>query len=303
MTLSCSRHAYDEAVWTQKLEPFMRCHEHAFESFGGVPAAIRLDNLKSGVQRACLYDPDMNDVYRAFAEHWGFVPLPIRPRNPKENGKQERRGGYVKDNALKGRRFDSLEEHNAVLRHWNERIARLRVHGTTCQQVWSHFLEVEKPALKPLVGERFAYFESGTRTVHFDGYVAVGGAFYPAPVHLVGQSVRVRHDVSLVKLYHDDALVAVHVRLAPGRFARRDPRDPAVASSSQLHFMEKLLGRCGRVGDALKAWAEEAFDVRGVRAIRMVQGVLVLTREHPRERLNEAAAIAIRDRTFRYEPF
>ena len=71
---------------------------------------MRLDNLKAGVARACLYDPDISELYAAFAQHWGFVPLPSRPRHPQEQGVTERGGGYLKDNALKGRRFDSLEE-------------------------------------------------------------------------------------------------------------------------------------------------------------------------------------------------
>jgi len=66
----------------------------------------------------------VNEVYTAFARHWGFTPLPIQPRRPQENGKQERSGGYVKGNALKGHRFDSLDAHNAHLRHWNRTIAR-----------------------------------------------------------------------------------------------------------------------------------------------------------------------------------
>jgi transposase len=81
-----------------------------------VPAVIRHDNLKAAVVRACFLDPDSHEVYLAFAAHWGFTPLPTRPRNPKENGKQEPSGGYVKSNALKGRRFDSLAAQNAFLR-------------------------------------------------------------------------------------------------------------------------------------------------------------------------------------------
>jgi len=74
----------------------------------GVPRTVRHDNLKAAVVRICLYDPDISDVYAAFARHWGFVPLPSRPRHPPEQGIAERSGGYLKDNALKGRRFDSL---------------------------------------------------------------------------------------------------------------------------------------------------------------------------------------------------
>jgi transposase len=106
ITLSCSRHGYEEAIWGQELEGFLRVHENAFRDLGGVPRVIRHDNLKAAVTRACFYDPDSNDIYLAFSKHWDFTPLPSRPRNPKENGKEERSGGYVKDNALKGRRFD-----------------------------------------------------------------------------------------------------------------------------------------------------------------------------------------------------
>jgi transposase len=93
LTLSCSRHGSEEAVWDQQLETFLRLHEHAFRDLGGVPVVVRLDNLKSGVFRACFYDPDVNEVYAAFARHWNFTPLPIQPRRPEENGKQERSGG------------------------------------------------------------------------------------------------------------------------------------------------------------------------------------------------------------------
>lgn len=71
---------------TQDRTSFLRAHEHAFEEFGGVPQVVRHDNLKAAVARACLYDPDVSEVYAAFAQHWGFVPLPGRPRHPQEQG-------------------------------------------------------------------------------------------------------------------------------------------------------------------------------------------------------------------------
>ena len=124
MTLGHSRHGYEDAVWDQKLETFLRLHERAFRDFGGVPKVIRHDNLKAAVVHACFFDPDSHDVYLAFATHWGFTPLPTQPRRPQENGKQERSGGYVKDNALKGRRFDrakcvsaGLESHHRAAAH------------------------------------------------------------------------------------------------------------------------------------------------------------------------------------------
>jgi transposase len=304
MTLCCSRHGYEEAVWDQKLETFLRLHERAFLDFEGVPQIIRHDNLKSAVVRACLYDPDVNTTYLAFAEHWGFTPLPTRPRNPKENGKQERSGGYVKDNALKGRRFDSLDEQNQFLRRWNRTIARLRIHGTTRKQVWSHFLETDKLALQAPPQQRFAFFETGTRGVHPDAHVEVEGAFYPVPTTLLFKDVQVRWDEKFVRVYYGDdererELVASHLRVAPGQFAPEPGKKPV--TSSQKAYVAKLLGRCERVGASLRAWADAAYDQRGVRALRLIQGALSLTRKHPREAVLWAAEKARERELFRYQ--
>jgi transposase len=299
MTLGHSRHGYEETVWDQKLETFLRLHERAFRDFGGVPRVVRHDNLKAAVVRACFYDPDSHDVYLAFASHWGFTSLPTQPRTPQENGKQERSGGYVKSNALKGRRFDSLDAQNAYLRHWNRTIARLRIHGTTRRQVWTHFVEVEQPALQPLAPEAFPYFASGERTVHTDGHVEVGGAFYPVPLALLGQKVRVRWDAHLVRVFTGDTLVAVHARVRDGLYAPR--AGEAEASTRQQAFVDRLVGQCERVGPALKQWADAALAARGVRAIRLIQGVLSLTRKHPRERVLVAIAEAHARQHFRYQ--
>lgn len=301
ITLCCSRHGYEEAAWDQKLETFLRLHERAFQDLGGVPTVLRHDNLKAAVTRACFYDPDANEIYSAFATHWGFTPLPTRPRTPQENGKEERSGGYVKGNALKGRRFDSLDAHNAFLRHWNRTVARLRIHGTTRKQVWAHFLETDRPALQPLAAEPFPFFETGTRTVHTDGHVEVMGAFYPAPVAVLNETVRVRWDQHLVRIFHHETLVAVHRRIGPGQFAPRPGASPHETTSTQRAFEARLLARCARVGDALRRWADDAVQERGVRAYRLIQGVLHLTRTHAREPLLQAAMQATTYRLFRYK--
>lgn len=299
LTLGHSRHGYEEAVWDQQLDTFLRLHERAFRDLGGAPLVIRHDNLKAAVVHACLYDPDSNEVYLAFAKHWGFTPLPTQPRHPQENGKQERSGGYVKDNALKGRRFDSLDEQNAFLRRWNRTIARLRIHGTTRRQVWTHFVETEQGALQPLAPESFPFFRAGERTVHVDGHVEVAGAFYPVPLALLGQRVRVQWDDRLVRVFHADTLAAVHPTVRPGTYAPRS--GDAGASTRQQAFVDRLLGQCERVGADLRAWADAALRVRGVRAIRLIQGVLVLPRRYPRERLLAAARTALAQQQFRYQ--
>ncbi len=300
MTLSCSRHSYEEPMWGQDRPSFLRAHEHAFESFGGVPEVVRHDNLKAAVVRACLYDPDISEVYAAFARHWGFVPLPSRPRHPEEQGIAERGGGYVKSNALKGRRFDSIEELDSFLKRWNRTIARLRIHGTTRKQVYSHFLEADKPALRQLPESRFSLFEVGSRIVHPDGHIQVEGAFYSVPHVLVGAEVRVHWDDRLVRVYAKGRSVAVHSRIHPGTFATRLDHRPAHKPARQEVYEANLLAKAEHIGPRALAWAREAAKERGVRSYRLLQGMISLTRSHPKERVDWACGVALHHRVFRY---
>lgn len=301
MTLSCSRHSYEEPMWKQDRDSFLRAHENGFTEFGGVVRTVRLDNLKAGVARACLYDPDVSEVYAAFARHWGFVPLPSRPRHPQEQGIAERGGGYVKGNALKGRRFDGLEELAAFLKHWNRTVARVRIHGTTRKQVYAQFLEMEKPALQPLPIEPFSLIEVGTRTVHPDGHVQVEGAFYSVPHKLVGEDVRVHWDQRLIRVYAGGQCVAVHTRAPVGSFATQREHRPAHKPARQEAYEATLLAKAEHIGPRALAWARAATEERGVRAYRLLQGMVSLTRSHPRERVDWACGISLDRRVFRYQ--
>jgi hypothetical protein len=302
MVLSCCRHSYEEPLWRQDHTSFIRAHENAFLDFGGVPRVVRLDNLKAGVARACLYDPDISELYAAFAKHWDFVPLPSRPRHPQEQGINERGNSYLKDNALKGRRFDSLEDLDGFLKLWNRTVARVRIHGTTRKQVYTHFLEVEKPALKSLPEERFSLFEVGTRIVHPDGHVEVARAFYSVPDRLVGEEVRTHWDERLVRVYYHGECVGVYTRAPAGTFTTRDEHRPAHKPARQAAYQANLLARTERIGSRALAWAEGAIEDRGVRAYRLLQGMISLTRKHPRERVDWACGVAQERGVFRYQP-
>lgn len=301
MILSCCGHSYEEPMWRQDKVSFIRAHENAFLDLCGVPRVVRLDNLKAGVARACLYDPDIGELYAAFAKHWGFVPLPCRPRHPQEQGVVERGGGYLKDNALKGRKFDSLEELDAFLKRWNRTVARVRIHGRTRKQVYTHFLEVEKPALKPLPGERFSFFEVCTRTVHPDGYVEVDRAFYSVPGRLLGEQVRVNWDDRLVRIYHLRQCVGVYTKAPAGTFNSLDEHRPAHKPARQQAYQENLLAKAEQIGPRALSWAEAAIGERDVRAYRLLQGMISLTRKHPKERVDWACGIALEHRLFRYK--
>jgi hypothetical protein len=261
--------------------------EEAQVDFGsGVAAIVRLDNLKAGVTRACLYDPEINRLYADYAAHAGFTPLPCKPGRPEHKGKVERGIGYTK-NALKGRTFGSLEEQNEFLRTWNRTVARVRIHGTTKQQVWARFVELEKPALKPLPAEGFSFCRFGTRKVHPDGHVEVDRAYYSVPHRYVGREVEVRWDERMVRIVVNHEIVAVHRKLAaPGRFTTRTEHLPARKTGTQAGYQAHLLARAERLGPGALGWALGALGNRGPLALRPIQGGLGLCRKYPPEEVN-----------------
>lgn len=59
------------------------------EFFGGVPEILVPDNLKSGVNKACRYDPELIPSYQQQAEHYQVAVIPARPRKPRDKPKVE----------------------------------------------------------------------------------------------------------------------------------------------------------------------------------------------------------------------
>jgi transposase len=106
-----------------------------------------LDNLREGVLQPDIYDPTVNPLYRDMLRHYNVVALPCRVRDPDRKGKVERGVGHAKNTPLKGQRFESLEEAQAYLDHWEARWADTRIHGTTKRQVAVMFAE-ERPSLQ-----------------------------------------------------------------------------------------------------------------------------------------------------------
>jgi transposase len=179
MTLGYSRKSVRLLVFRSSSQIWAELHEKAFRWLTGATRVVVLDNLREGVLTPDIYDPTLNPVYRDVLHHYGAVALPCRIADPDRKGKVESGVGHAQRTPLKGLRFESLEEAQSYLDHWEARWADTRIHGTTKRQVAAMFAE-EKPALLPLPVEPFRYYQYGERTVHLDGCVEVEAAYYSA---------------------------------------------------------------------------------------------------------------------------
>jgi transposase len=294
IVLSHSRKAYSEAVYRQTTDDFLRCIESAFRHFGGAPKCLVLDNLRAAVKKADWFEPELNPKVQSFGEHYRLVFWPTRPYTPRHKGKVEKGVDYVQDNALKGRRFASLQEENRFLLDWELTVADTRIHGTTRRQVGKHFADVERAALLPLPREPFPSFHEGRRTVHRDGHVEVKHAYYAVPPEYLAREVWVRWDGRMVRIFNERMQpIAVHTRHEPGQFST--PRQ--YIASEKISGVERgaawLLDRvANRLGPHSTAWAEAMVRVRGVEGVRVLQGLLSLAGRHSVSTIEQACEIA-----------
>jgi transposase len=298
--LGCSRKGYSEAVFRQTMDDFLLCLENSFWDWGGVPRIIRIDNLKAAVKQPDWYDPELNPKVQSFCEHYGTVILPTRPYTPRHKGKVERGVGYVQENALKGRTFASLQEENRHLQQWEATVADTRIHGTTRRQVGKVFREVEKPALLPLPTGRFPFFHEAQRSVHRDGHVEVDKAYYSVPPEYVGRRLWVRWDGRIVRIFNRRMVqIAVHAQHEAGGFSTQEGHIVPQKRSAVEKGADRLLWQIRLIGEYSQRWATAMLLARGIAGVRVLVGLISLSRQYDSDSIERACRIALSHGAFR----
>jgi hypothetical protein len=272
-------------------------HEKAFRRLGGSPRVMVLDNLREGVLAPDFYDPYVNPLYRDVLAHYGVTALPCKVRDPDRKGKVESGVAHAQKTPLKGKKFESLEEAQAYLDHWEERWADKRIHGRTKRQVAAMFAE-EKPFLHPLPLEPFRYYQYGERTVHLDGCVEVEAAYYGAPPGWIGRKVKVQWDAMFVRLLDPRTGVLLREHLSGKRGAHRiRDRDRPRRTPPQLL---QLLARGHKAGANIGAVCDAIHARQGELGIRRIQGVLQLVKQYGSAACDDACAAALELRVAEY---
>ena len=297
LTLGYSRKCVRLLTFRSSAQTWAELHERAFRRLGGVTRVIVMDNLREGVLTPDIYDPTINPLYRDVLQHYNIVPLPCRVADPDRKGKVERSVGHAKNTPLKGLRFESLEEAQTYLDHWETRWADTRIHGTTKRQVAGMFAE-ERPALQPLPLEPFRYYQYGERTVHLDGCVEIEAAYYSLPPGWMGRRVQVQWDAHQVRILSRESgqLLREHLRQARGRHRIQDEDRPKQTPLGTL----QLLARADKLGSQVGALCRGMYRQDGEAAVRRILGVLSLAKKHGAATLEDACAAALEVRVYNH---
>jgi len=212
--LGASSYTYAEATWTQTLPDWIGAHVRMFRFFGGVTRVVVPDNLKSGVNKASFYEPEINRSYAKMAAHYGVTIIPARPYRPRDKAKVEA-GVRVAQTYILGRlrhqTFFSLQEANRaieqVLKDMNSRVMR-----RLGQSRSDLFESIEKPALRSLPASEYEFAEWKLARVAPNYHVEAEHYFYSVPHELLRAQVDVRITERTIEVFHRGERVAAHAR-------------------------------------------------------------------------------------------
>lgn len=212
MVLSWSRDIYAHATFDMKGDTFARCHVYAFQHFGGIPASILYDNLKSVVLK---HEPDGIVYHNDFVQFSGdycFRPRPCNVRQPQEKGRVERAIRYLRESFFMGREFGNLPDLNRELKEWLLTETRQRrwpeQRGFTVENRLEH--EIKHLIKLP---EKL-YFPKGRRLcrVRKIPYVHFECCRYSVPPETVGREVTLLYDDDSLEVWSDRKIIALHER-------------------------------------------------------------------------------------------
>ncbi len=305
--LGASNYTFAEATATQQIADWIQSHVRAFEYLGGVTNAVVPDQLKTGVTRACRYEPEIQRSYEELALHYGTVILPARPASPRDKAKVEVAVQVAERwilARLRNETFFSLSALNVRIRELLEDLnGRLMRHYRASRRAL--FEQLDQPALKPLPMARYEHASWKLVRVNIDYHVELAGHYYSVPFTLRGQQLELRHTATTVEVFHHRQRVASHVRSnVRGRHTTVPEHMP---KSHQAHLEwspERITSWAGTIGPHTRTLVEAILADRPhpEQGYRSCLGILRLAKHYGEPRLEAACtrAVAVRARSYRH---
>jgi transposase len=297
--LGASGMIYAEATASQDLDCWLMAHVHAWTAYGGVATVTVPDNLRSGVTKACRYDPEVNLSYAEAARHYNTVVLPARPGRPRDKAAAEAGVLAVERWVLAPLRNHSFHSRAELNEAMADKVAELNARafrGEAASRA-ELFAEIERPLLRPLPTGRYELARWRKATVHIDYHIDGGeGHFYSVPFCYVRQKAECRITATTVEVFTGGARIASHARVY-GR--RRYVTDPAHMPASHRAHLEwtpqRLIDWAGTVSGSTAMLVESLLASRPhpEHAYRASLGIMSLARRYGPDRLDAACARAL----------
>ena len=296
--LGASNYTFAEAIWSQTVLDWLGSHIRMFKAFGGVPDILVPDNLKSGVTKACRYDPVLNNAYYELAKYYDAAIIPARVRKPKDKAKAE--AGVLLVSrwilaALRNQKFFSLEELNAAIAELLVKLNSKKFQKLEGSR-FSLFESIDKPALKALPETDFEIFEFKLARVNINYHVELERFNYSVPYQYVRKEVFIRYTPTKVKIFHNGEQIASHLRGAKsGGYSTLEEHMPPRHKAHVEWSPERMINWVGETGPSTKKVAEVIIASRRhpEQSYKVILGMIRLGQKYSQDRLENACARAL----------
>jgi transposase len=296
--LGGSNYTFAEATWTQSLPDWIGSHSRAFLFFGGVAQVVVPDNLKSGVSKACFYEPDINPTYLDMANYYDTVVIPARKRKAKDKAKVEVAVQVVERwilARLRNRQFFSLKQLNDVI---GELLVELNSKSfqklSGCRK--QLFESLDKPALKPLPVQPYQYAEWKIATVHIDYHIEADSHYYSVPYQLIGKKIDARITATTIECFYKSRSVASHIRsYLKGRHTTLKEHMPVSHQQWAKWNPQRFINWAAKIGPHTAELIEVILNSRKhpQQGFRSCLGILRLAKSYDEQRLEAACRRAL----------
>jgi len=297
-TLGDSGYPLVEAFPNEKMESWLTAHIHAFNRLGGVPQVAVPDNCKTAVSRPNYYDPAINKAYAELAAYYQIAVIPAKIKSPRYKAVVEGTIGWLENWLLEWLRtqepFDNFVSLNQAIQ---KRLAELvkRPFQKRAGSRESVFLEIDKPALRPLPPYPYEIAQYQNRRVPDNYHLEYDNFYYSVPHQYFKQDVTLRITTSMIEVYDGHCKrIALHLRRYTGpKYATHEEHMPA------HHRFKAMADRFD--GNRYRSWAssigENTFFVIDTllrktefeqTAYRSCMGILQFTKDCGASRLEAA---------------
>jgi len=306
-SLGYSQMIYVEGLRDQKKESFVAGCESALRFYNGASKALVPDNLKSAVTLASKYEPQINEMYREFANHYGMVVYPARSRKPQDKSLVEKSVSIVYNKiyaVLRNRTFYSLEELNQAIWELLDTINNENFQGKPFSRR-DLFEQEERHLLSPLPHDSFEIRESVRVTVMKNSHVLLGKDkhYYSVPFRHIGKRVKMVYGYRTVSIYTGGERIAFHKRdTRPYKYTTNPEHLPSTHRFVADWSPEKFLSWGASIDKDVEAYIQGIFNRKPYPEIayRSCVGILGLAKKKGKDRLINACRRGLHYQSFGY---
>lgn len=289
-TFACATPSQTQTDWLAGLSRAMRFN-------GGVTTMIVPDNPRSLIKNADAYEPELNRATAEFAQHYGTIILPARPRKPQDKAKVES-GVQVVERwilaRLRHHRFFSIAEVDAavarLLPALNERAFK-KLPGSRKEA----FEQLDRAHLRALPATPYVIADWKYARVNIDYHIELDKHYYSVPYNLVRTEVELRITRSMLEVFSNGVRVASHARnMHKGHYSTRPEHMPAAHQAHAGWTPAKLLAWATKIGPHTAILVERLLleKKHPEQAYRAGLGLMRVARENGSARMEAACARA-----------